>query len=203
MAYDLQYMEGIIKARTVRECFLVDLPGPRRRFGPRLILKALVDQKYGSYVCFRMYQRSVWTQLRLESRTGLFGKISRSRLLVQRHISNLFYRLMYVVFRTTISAFAEFCPGVDATFDNLGITAGASIRSGVFFAGGVTLVNHGGFAPTILEGANLLSGCVVIGGVTVGANATVTANSVVITDVPEGATVLGNPAKVVYRRPIE
>ena len=41
------------------------------------------------------------------------------------------------------------------------------------------------------------SGCTIVGGVTIGAGARIGAGSVVISDVSEGETVFGNPAKVV------
>ena len=182
---------------------MVDLPEPRRRFGPRLILKTLLDHKYGASVCFRLYQRSVWLQWRLRHQTGLMGAFKGFRLLFRRHISNLLGRIMYIVFTTDISPFAEICPPVNATFYGLVITAGSRVCPGAYLAARVTLVNNEGLTPTIREGANLLTGCVIIGGVTVGANATVGANSVVITDVPEGTTVVGNPARAVFRRPIK
>lgn len=77
------------------------------------------------------------------------------------------------------------------------MTAGTKIHSNVHIEANVTLVNNRGLAPTILEGSKLLTGCVVIGGITVGPRAVVTPNSVVVRNVPEDATVTGNPARVV------
>ena len=53
------------------------------------------------------------------------------------------------------------------------------------------------------SGASLGAGCIVLPGVTVGKDALVGAGSVVTKDVPEGAIVVGNPAKISgYRRKI-
>ena len=46
------------------------------------------------------------------------------------------------------------------------------------------------------RGASLGSGSVILGGITVGARAIVGAGAVVTRDVPEGAIVVGNPARV-------
>ncbi|HLY81315.1 MAG TPA: acetyltransferase [Caulobacteraceae bacterium] len=48
---------------------------------------------------------------------------------------------------------------------------------------------------TILDGAFIGLGAVIINGVTVGRNATVGAGAVVVRDVPDGVTVVGNPAR--------
>jgi len=43
------------------------------------------------------------------------------------------------------------------------------------------------------------AGCKVVGAITIGDNVVVSPNSLVITDVPSGATVLGVPARVISR----
>lgn len=61
--------------------------------------------------------------------------------------------------------------------------------------------DYGG--PTIQNGAHLGSGSKVIGPVTVGRKAVVGANAVVTRDVPDGVTVVGQPARPVGRRDID
>jgi len=53
-----------------------------------------------------------------------------------------------------------------------------------------------GDLPVIHDGADIGSGACVLGGVSVGEKAVVGANTVVLRDVPGGATVLGVPARV-------
>jgi serine O-acetyltransferase len=52
-------------------------------------------------------------------------------------------------------------------------------------------------APSIGDGVFIGAGAKVLGPVRVGAGAMIAANSLVITDVPEGATVMGVPARVI------
>lgn len=51
--------------------------------------------------------------------------------------------------------------------------------------------------PTVLDGAMIGAGAQVLGDIVVGKNAKVGANSVVTDDVPDGATALGIPARIV------
>jgi acetyltransferase-like isoleucine patch superfamily enzyme len=54
--------------------------------------------------------------------------------------------------------------------------------------------------PTVVKrGASIGSGAVLLCGITIGENALIGAGSVVTRDVPAGATVAGNPARVVKR----
>lgn len=56
--------------------------------------------------------------------------------------------------------------------------------------------------PTLVKrGASIGSGAVLLCGITVGENAMIGAGSVVTKDVPAGATVAGNPARVIKPRP--
>ncbi len=58
-------------------------------------------------------------------------------------------------------------------------------------------------APRILRGARIGGGSILLPEVTVGENSLVGAGSVVVSDVPEGAIVAGNPAKVIGWVPLE
>jgi len=61
---------------------------------------------------------------------------------------------------------------------------------------GLTFVRR---APRILRAARVGGGSVLLPGVTVGENAFVGAGSVVTKDVPDGAIVFGNPARIIGR----
>jgi len=51
--------------------------------------------------------------------------------------------------------------------------------------------------PTLLDGVMVGAGAKILGPITIGANARIGANSVVMEDVPSGATVVGIPGKIV------
>jgi len=51
-------------------------------------------------------------------------------------------------------------------------------------------------APKVLHGARIGGGAILLPGITIGRNAFVGAGSVVTKDVPDGAIVYGNPAKI-------
>jgi serine O-acetyltransferase len=57
-------------------------------------------------------------------------------------------------------------------------------------------IGNGGF-PAIKGNVNIGAGAKVFGGIIVGAHAKIGANAVVLRDVPEGATAIGVPAKVI------
>ncbi len=97
------------------------------------------------------------------------------------------------------------------------ICEGVTIESGVFVGHGVTFINDrfprataagGGLQteadwdcqPTVVKaGASIGSGSTILCGITIGENALVGAGSVVTKDVPPGATVAGNPAKILKK----
>lgn len=95
------------------------------------------------------------------------------------------------------------------------ITRGVIIEDDVFCGPRVTTMNdkrichqRSGLsfvraAPRILRAARVGGGSVLLPGVTIGENAFVGAGSVVTKDVPDGAIVFGNPARVMGRVPEE
>jgi len=56
--------------------------------------------------------------------------------------------------------------------------------------------------PTIGNNVYLGAGCKVMGGVTVGDNVVVSANSLVVADVPSNCTVMGVPARIISRQTV-
>lgn len=65
---------------------------------------------------------------------------------------------------------------------------------------GGTSLDQGKRHPTLREGVIVGAGAKILGPLVVGANARVGSNAVVLNEVPEGATVVGIPAKVVLPR---
>ncbi len=77
----------------------------------------------------------------------------------------------------------------------LGAWSGLGLRGG-FFSGRVS--NRG---PTVGDNVTIGAGARVIGDVTVGPRAMVGAHALVMDDVPEAATVVGTPARVIHQGP--
>lgn len=67
----------------------------------------------------------------------------------------------------------------------------------IFVEHGVTIGEEKGLAPVIGDNVFIGAGAKIIGGVVVGDNVKVGANAVVVKDVPDGATAVGVPARVV------
>jgi serine O-acetyltransferase len=55
-------------------------------------------------------------------------------------------------------------------------------------------------APVVGDGAVISAGAVILGGVTIGEGAVIGANAVVLSDIPPGATAVGNPARILSQR---
>jgi acetyltransferase-like isoleucine patch superfamily enzyme len=104
--------------------------------------------------------------------------------------------------RVKVSSHAFLCTGVRVEDD-------AFIGHGVMFIndrypksvnqdGTPTTAATTNVIPTLIKrGASVGTGATILCGVTVGENAMVGAGSVVVHDVPAGATVVGNPARIV------
>lgn len=90
-------------------------------------------------------------------------------------------------------------PGVYIVHGQVVIDGVVDIASGVVIAPWVTVGLRAGIVrgPNIEEGASIGTGAKVIGPIRVGAGAQVGANSVVVSDVPAGVTVVGAPARPV------
>ena len=63
----------------------------------------------------------------------------------------------------------------------------------------VTLGNGKGGRPTIGNNVRIYTGATVFGGVRIGNHVTIGAGAVVFQDVPDGATVVGNPARIIQK----
>jgi putative colanic acid biosynthesis acetyltransferase WcaB len=70
------------------------------------------------------------------------------------------------------------------------------IGSGVKLRHGVTIghARAGGLSPVIGDRVNIGAGAIILGEISIGADAVIAAGSVVVRNVPQGATAFGNPA---------
>lgn len=78
------------------------------------------------------------------------------------------------------------------------ISSDSPIGENVSILQNVTIGGNGdGIAPRISDDVTIHSGAKVVGDIDIGEGAVIGANSVVLSDVPPGATVVGAPARVV------
>jgi acetyltransferase-like isoleucine patch superfamily enzyme len=126
--------------------------------------------------------------------------------------------------RTKIGAFVEIQKGARIGADckissHTFICEGVEVEDGVFIGHNVSFINDkfpratnedGSLqtekdwkvvATKVKQGASIGTSATVLCGVVIGARAIVGAGSVVTKDVPDGAVVAGNPARVLKRRP--
>lgn len=168
------------------------------------------------YARYRPGGKQSWLHvlLRLPSIPGLLASIilrAQQRLFESGHVT-LAHSLRTL---GTVLVSADFGAGMQVgrgfmLAHPVGVTIGYGLVIGddVTFAGGVTCAaRHYDDKPgreqefaTIGDGVLVGANAVLVGGVTIGARAMIGANSVVLSDVPEGAVVMGSPARRVGTR---
>jgi len=114
----------------------------------------------------------------------------------------LFNQLNAICCRCIIGRGAEFGPGFVLIHSD-GVVINGSTRGGkdVFLEHQVTIGAERRESPVLGDDVFVGAGAKIIGAVRIGSGARVGANAVVIHDVPERATVVGIPARVVRIRP--
>lgn len=170
-------------------------------------------------------------QFELEGKPGRRPNALRFllRLLHFRYLPNVLCRVGRSAFLAGVPALPQLCTYLNIVLFGLEVTPKCEIGPGVFFAhpnGTVVGARRVGCNVTFVQGVMvgaiavgsdfdpaqrpligddviLNAGCKVLGPVEVGSGATVGANSLVIRSVPAGATVLGVPAKLIFRSPEE
>jgi serine O-acetyltransferase len=139
------------------------------------------------------------------------------------HVMTIFHPLAHRLWRDDLRGLARFWSHVGRFFTGIEIHPAATIGKNFFIDHGmgvvigqtavigddcmiyhgVTLGGKGDAAhsakrhPTLGNNVTVGAGAQVLGNVTIGEGARVGANAVVTTDVPPGATALGNPARVI------
>lgn len=109
------------------------------------------------------------------------------------------HRLAMVLAQVSIGDPVVVHPGVYIVHGQVVVDGLVEIHSGTVLFPWVTIGLRAGEGQgaTVGEGVSIGTGAKVIGAVNVGAGAVVGANAVVVDDVPEGATVVGAPARSV------
>jgi serine O-acetyltransferase len=188
-----------------------------------LLILALSSFRLAPHVMLMLLspaRHCIWADL---DRWGRFGyRCWQPRNLlgrVQLFIFLMTFRSEYrTVFYLRISRFGRFLSVFCRPLPTLAIAAG-KIGAGLYIEHGYSTsvcaeeigencwINHlvtvgharGGDRPTIGNNVSIRTGATIVGSVRIGDNSTIGANSLVITDVPSNVTVMGVPAKIVWR----
>jgi serine O-acetyltransferase len=108
------------------------------------------------------------------------------------------YRLNAICSHTVIGRKAELGPGL-VIVHSLGIMVNGAVRAGknLVLEHGVTLGGEKGRCPVLGDNVFIGAGAKVLGPVKIGSDVKIGANAVVTKDIPDGATAVGVPARVV------
>jgi serine O-acetyltransferase len=133
---------------------------------------------------------------------ALYRLKARGQALGVPVLPRLAHRLAMAVAQVSIGDPVVVAPGVYVIHGQVVVDGLVEIGEGVVIAPFVTIGLRAGDVQgaTIGPGVSIGTGAKVIGPVRIGAGATVGANAVVVDDVPEGATVVGAPARPVPDR---
>ncbi|MEY4764748.1 MAG: hypothetical protein RI907_1421 [Pseudomonadota bacterium] len=126
----------------------------------------------------------------------------RSMGFCQRHglkpLGAILYRLNAIITHATIGRDADLGPGF-VILHSVGVVINTNVKAGrnLVIYHGVTLGAERNLSPILGDDVYIGAGAKVIGGVKVGSRVRIGANAVVTKDVPDGATVVGIPARVI------
>ena len=117
----------------------------------------------------------------------------------------LIFRLVETLTGISLPKEAQIGPGLRIWhFGNIFINPQSVMGANCTLRQGVTLGNRvdGGPSPTLGDNVELGAYAQILGGVTIGSGAKIGAMSVVLVDVPAGATAVGNPARIIQKSTI-
>jgi len=119
-------------------------------------------------------------------------------------LPQIIWKLIRIIFACDVKYTAQIGQNVGFFHNGLGVVIhkDAVIGDGCMLYQNVTIGGNGktgdvNGAPVIGKNVFIGAGAVILGPITIGDGAKIGANSVVLHDVPEGATAVGMPAKVV------
>lgn len=217
-----------IKCRSYFEAFIFDFESLPKKLLLKVIARWIYDYRYRIRVIYRIsqiilekdfiYSNQVYLlkQKRLMSNKQgqrvfvIFFRNLYEMFLIKRDQCRVqYYGLLHACieqhlilkYSFNVSPFITIPKGFwEGTYRMLEVTAGTIIGSGLSIMSNVTLAPSHKGAPVIGDNVNIFRGAMIYGNVNIGDGATIGTNSVVLKDVPPGATVFGVPAKVMFQK---
>ena len=115
-----------------------------------------------------------------------------------RPVAMVVYRLNAALGHAVIGRGAEFGPGL-VILHSYGIVINSEVRAGrnLVLEHGVTIGAEKGRSPVLGDNVFIGAGAKIIGAVRIGSDVKIGANAVVTRDLPDGATAVGVPARVI------
>jgi serine O-acetyltransferase len=121
-------------------------------------------------------------------------------------VAAILYRLNGIIGHAVIGRGADFGPGF-VILHSIGIVINSQVRGGesVVLEHGVTIGAEKGGTPILGDNVFVGAGAKIIGDVRIGSDVKIGANAVVTKDLPDGATAVGIPARVIkiYGQPVD
>jgi serine O-acetyltransferase len=176
------------------------------RFWPAVVSDARVAAGFrGERTTYRSELDAMGQVLRLCWTTEAFGSLVcyRARVSLMRRrvpvLPTVLHHVAVIWGQVSIGRYALLHPGVYLPHGQVVIDGLTEVRSGVALRPFVTLGLRDGepLGPVIGVGARVGTGAKVFGHVRIGARAQIGANAVVLEDVPDDATAVGVPARLV------
>jgi serine O-acetyltransferase len=164
--------------REACSLLLQDLRAKAEWYGSPSLLRALASDGTSAMLLYRLMRGcQVW---------GL------------KPLAALIYRLNAMIGHCVIGRGAEFGPGF-IILHSIGIVINSQVKGGrnVVIEHGVTIGAEKDASPVLGDDVFIGAGAKIIGGVKIGSRVKIGANAVVTKDVPDDATVVGVPARVV------
>jgi serine O-acetyltransferase len=160
------------------ETFVQDLRAKAQWYETESLLRALISDGTTATALYRA--------MRFCQRSGL-GPLAA-----------ILYRVNAFVGHAVIGRGADFGPGL-VILHSIGVVINSQVRAGrnVVIEHGVTIGAEKGQSPVLGDDLFIGAGAKIIGPVRIGSRVKIGANAVVTKDVPDGATVVGVPARVV------
>jgi serine O-acetyltransferase len=183
-----------------------DLIVPKSRYPSRMGFFALVRADFGSKAEWVYGSRSSRNVLKAFAADGSFAMITYRLMQASQRLhlapfAMMFNKLNVLFGNCVIGRNADFGPGF-VLIHSLGVVINGAVRGGsdVRIEHQVTIGAERNESPVLGSDLFVGAGAKILGPVKVGSNVRIGANAVVLSDLPDGVTAVGIPAKVVRQR---